>query len=108
MNGLRLMAEHRIAEGLTAAVAFLRNQKQHGSERRTKEVVDLIVKHYGGHAKAYIPEMERIVQYFEEEEQFFPAHLTEQKVADVRAGIQQIRDAEEPSDALVRMAEWHP
>jgi len=34
--------------------------------------------------------------------------LTEQKVADVRAGIQQIRDAEEPSDALVRMAEWHP
>ena len=92
--GLELLVEHRIEEGIAACVHYVRHQKQHGSEKRTPQVLELL-RRYGAHAQAVVPDLERIAAYFEDDERDFPKHLSRGKAAAVRAAIAAIQAAED-------------
>jgi len=92
--GLSLLAKHRIEEGIDACVYYLRRMNQHGSEKRVPEVLNILLG-YGANAQASIPELERIADYFENDEQDFPKKLSRAKAAAVREAIRTIRAATE-------------
>ncbi len=95
VEGLRLLAKHRIEEGIAACVKYSREQNPWASERRTPELMTILLS-YGTHAKTVIPELTRLADYFEKDEKNFPAHLMKQKAEKVR---QTIRDIEASTDS---------
>lgn len=99
--GLKLLAKHRVEEGIAACVHYVRHMKQHGSEKRVGEVLE-ILQGYGAHAQAFIPELLAIADWFEHDEQDFPRKLSLQKAAAVRAAVDAIRAATE-RPALIRI-----
>ncbi len=99
--GLKLLAKHHVEEGLAACVHYVRHMKQHGSEHRVPEVVQLLLA-YGAHAQAHIPELLRIADYFENEERDFPKQLSQKKAQAVRDAVAAIRGAQD-RPALIRM-----
>jgi hypothetical protein len=90
VDGLKLMAQHHIEEGLAACVHYVRHQKPHASEHRTPEIL-AILSGYGAHAQAFIPQLEETAAYFENDEPDFPKRLSLQKAAAVREAIVAIR-----------------
>lgn len=86
VEGLRLLAQHHIEEGMQALVIYTRDQNPWASERRTPELMKILLT-YGTHAKAVIPELTRIAQYFESDEKDFPPHLMLEKATSVREAI---------------------
>jgi hypothetical protein len=91
---LQLLAKHRIEEGIAACVQYTRDQNPWASEKRTPELMEILLS-YGTHAKAVIPELTRIADYFEKDEPNFPRHLMVQKARAVRETIRQIEDSTE-------------
>jgi hypothetical protein len=89
VEGLRVLAKHRIREGLAACVRYTRNQNPWSSENRTPELMKILLS-YGTHAKAVIPELTRIGDYFEKDEKDFPRHLMTMKAKCVRETIRSI------------------
>ena len=61
-----------------------------------------ILLEYGSHAKAVIPELEKIAHYFEKEEPDFPKQLGLQKTNSVRDTIKAIEMSTE-TPTLVRL-----
>jgi len=94
VEGVRLMAEHHIEEGISACVTYAREQNPWASERRTAELMKILLT-YGTHARTVIPELTRLADYFENDEKNFPAHLMKQKADTVRQTIRQIESATE-------------
>jgi hypothetical protein len=94
VEGVRLMAEHRVEEGLRACVNYARDQNPWASERRTPELMKILLS-YGTHAKSVIPELTQLADYFEKHEKNFPAHLMKQKAESVRQTIAAIENATE-------------
>jgi hypothetical protein len=94
VEGLQLLAKHRIEEGIAACVQYTRDQNPWASEKRTPELMEILLS-YGTHAKAVIPELTRIADYFEKDEPNFPRHLMVQKARAVRETIRQIEDSTE-------------
>ena len=88
--GLRLLAKHHVEEGIRACVDYIRSQNPWASEHRTPELTKILVS-YGAHAKAVVPELERIAADFAEGEPDFPRNLSLQKAAAVREAIRQIQ-----------------
>ena len=86
VEGLRLLAKHRIAEGIGACVRYTRDQNPWASEHRTPELMKILLS-YGTHAKSVIPELTKIANYFEKEEKDFPKHLMLMKAKCVRETI---------------------
>ncbi|MCP4093397.1 MAG: acetylesterase [Planctomycetes bacterium] len=101
MAGLRLLAKHRIEEGIEACVYYIRHMKQHASEHRVPQVLE-ILQTYGVHAQRAIPRLHEIADYFENEELDFPKRLSKQKAASVREAILILQDASE-SPTLISM-----
>ncbi len=89
VEGLRLLAKHRIEEGIDACVRYTRDQNPWASEHRTPELMEILLS-YGTHAQAVIPELTRIGNYFEKEEKDFPRNLMLQKAKSVRETIRAI------------------
>lgn len=94
VEGVRLMAEHRVEEGLRACVNYARDQNPWASERRTPELMKVLLS-YGTHAKSVIPELTQLADYFEKHEKNFPAHLMKQKAESVRQTIAAIESSTE-------------
>jgi hypothetical protein len=92
VEGLRLLAKHRIEEGIGACVNYTRDQNPWASEHRTPELMKILLA-YGTHAKAVIPELTRIANYFEKEEKDFPRELMLRKARCVRETIVAIETA---------------
>jgi hypothetical protein len=92
IEGLRVMAEHHIEEGMVALAKYTRDQNPWSSENRTPEIMKILMG-YGSHAKAIIPELERVAQYFEKEEKNFPKRLGLQKANSVRDAIKAIESS---------------
>lgn len=92
VEGLRLLAKHRIEEGIRACVDYTRDQNPWASEHRTPELMKILLS-YGTHAKAVIPELTRIADYFEKDEKDFPRELMLRKAKSVRETIQAIEAA---------------
>jgi hypothetical protein len=94
IEGLRLLAKHRVKQGMDACVKYTRTQNPWASEKRTPELMEILLS-YGGHAKACIPELKQIVDYFENEEEGFPRKLGLQKAETVREAIRGIEASDE-------------
>ncbi len=92
MSGLKLLAKHRLEEGIAACAHYVRHQKPHASEKRTPEVLKILIG-YGAHAQSSIPELERVADYFENDEPDFPKRLSLGKAKAVRDAILTIRAA---------------
>lgn len=99
--GLRLLAKHRVEEGIDACVHYIRHMKQHGSQKRVPEILK-ILQGYGAHAQRTTARLEEIAVFFETEEQDFPKKLSLQKAESVRAAIRAIEAATE-RPTLIRM-----
>ncbi len=89
VEGLRLLAKHRIREGIAACVNYTRHQNPWASQERTPELMEILLT-YGAHAKAVIPELTKLATYFESEEKDFPKHLMIMKAGQVRDTIKAI------------------
>ncbi len=86
VNGLKVLAQHRVEEGMAACVAYLRGQNPWASEHRTPEILACL-KPYGAHAQAFLPQLREIMADFEDGEPDFPKHLSLQKAQAVRETI---------------------
>jgi HEAT repeat protein len=94
VEGLRLLAKHRIEEGILALVKYARDQNPWASQIRTPELMQILLA-YGTHAKAVIPDLEKLAHYFEKEEEDFPKNLGLQKANSVRETIKAIESTTE-------------
>jgi len=101
VEGLRLLAEHHIEDGMTALVLYTRDQNPWASEIRTPELMKILMN-YGKHAKVVIPELTKIANYFEKEEKDFPPELMRLKAQSVRQAIATI-EASEQAPELIRI-----
>ena len=101
VEGLRLLAKHHIQDGISALVKYARDQNPWASQERTPELMKILLA-YGTHAKAVIPELEKLAHYFEKEEKDFPKNLGLQKANSVRDTIRQI-EASAESPELIRL-----
>lgn len=97
VEGLQLLAKHRVEEGITACVKYTREQNPWASEKRTPELMKVLLT-YGTHAKTVIPDLEKLAIYFEKDEKNFPRHLMLQKAKSVRDTIQAIEASTETPD----------
>jgi hypothetical protein len=94
MEGLRLLAKHRVKEGIEACAKYARTQNPWASEKRTPQLMKILLG-YGAHAKAVIPDLRRAADYFEKEEKNFPRNLSLQKAKAVRETIHTIEVSQE-------------
>ena len=94
VEGLRVLAKYNVAEGMRACVDYIRNQNGWASEHRTPELTKILLS-YGANAKPFIPDLEKIANYFANDEKNFPKNLSLQKAANVRETIQQIGAAKD-------------
>jgi len=92
VEGLRLLAKHRIEEGIRACVNYTRDQNPWASEHRTPELMEILLS-YGTHAKAVVPDLIQIAHYFEKDEKDFPKELMLRKAKCVRETIRAIEVA---------------
>ena len=101
VEGLRLLAKHRIEEGISACVKYTRDQNPWDSQERTPELMKVLLS-YGSHAKTVIPELTKIADYFEKDEKNFPPELMRMKAKSVRETIRAI-NASTDSPELIRL-----
>jgi hypothetical protein len=101
MEGLQLMATHRVEEGIQACVNYARTQNPWASEKRTVELMKILCS-YGARAKPAVPELNRIADDFAKGEKDFPKQLSLQKAAAVREAIRVIETSNENPE-LIRM-----
>ncbi len=94
VEGLRLLAKHRIAEGIPAIVTYAREQNPWASQKRTPELMKILLS-YGTHAQRVIPELTQLEDYFANKEKNFPKPLMRVKAESVRETIQAIQTATE-------------
>ncbi len=99
VEGLRLLAQHHIQEGMSAVVKYTRAQNPWSSQNRTPEIMKILLT-YGTHAKAVIPELTKLADYFEKEEPDFPPKLMIQKANSVRDTIRAIEASTETPTLL--------
>ncbi len=101
VEGLRLLAKHRIEEGISACVKYTRDQNPWASQERTPELMKILLT-YGTHAKSVIPELTKIADYFEKDEKDFPKNLMLVKAKSVHETITAI-EASTDSPELIRL-----
>ncbi len=94
MEGLSILATHRIEEGISACVQYARMQNPWASEKRTPRLMEILAS-YGAHAKPCIPELKKIAANFAAGEKNFPMKLSQQKAAAVRDAIGAIEASSE-------------
>jgi len=94
MEGLRLLAKHRVREGIEACVKYIRTQNPWASEKRTPQLMKILLS-YGAHAKSTVPELKRIADRFQKGEKNFPRRLSLQKAKVVRETIREIEASDE-------------
>ncbi|MFT7618395.1 MAG: hypothetical protein ACI97A_002038 [Planctomycetota bacterium] len=88
--GLELLAKHQVGEGIELLVAYARNQKKHGSQKRIIRIMAML-EGYGAHAKRVLPELEALANYFEKEETDFPRRMSMDKAQIVRDTIKRTK-----------------
>jgi hypothetical protein len=104
MAGLKLFAENRVSEGIEMCVYYARNQRQHASEKRIDQIMDML-KMYGAHAKRVTDQLEAVAHYFEHEEKDFPRQLSLGKAKAVRETIREINASTEKPTLIYLQAQ---
>jgi hypothetical protein len=103
LNGLKLLAKHRIEEGMEACLVYTREQNPWGSQKRTPEIMK-VLESYGADAKGTVAELQRIAAQFDAGEKDFPRELSRQKAAAVRETIKAIEHST-THQKLIRLAD---
>ena len=101
VEGLRLLAQHHIQEGMSALVKYTRDQNPWASEKRTPELMNILLT-YGTHARAVLPELTQLAHYFEKEEKDFPPKLMIEKANSLRETIRAIESSTD-SPQLIKL-----
>lgn len=104
MGGLKILAKHRIKEGIAACVNYTAAQNAWESQIRTPELMKILLN-YGAQAKVAIPELRRIADGFAKGELAigevdFPEELSLQKAKSVRETIKAIEASTESPDLI--------
>ncbi|MEM6797879.1 MAG: DUF6288 domain-containing protein [Planctomycetota bacterium] len=94
MTGLRVLAKHRVRDGMRACVDYLRTQNLWGSQGRTASMMDLLLR-YGAHGKPFIPELEQLAARFEGGGDTYPKRQSLDKARVVREAIAAIAASED-------------
>jgi hypothetical protein len=99
IEGLRLLAKHRVRAGINACVDYVRTQNPWASEKRTPELMKILLV-YGAHAKSAIPELEQIADSFDDGEVNFPRRLSLNKAKMIRETIASIQSSDDYPELL--------
>jgi hypothetical protein len=97
--GLDLFSKHHVSEGIELIADYVILQKGHGSQKHTPTLLGML-KRYGAHAQRAIPQLEKAIHYFENEEPDFPKALSLQKAEMVRQAIKEIRALTEKPELI--------
>jgi hypothetical protein len=94
MGGFKALAKYHFKEGIEAGIIFAQTQGGHGSERRTGEIMQELVK-YGTAAKSVLPELKGLLVQFDTEikNRRFPEEPNKMRVASVEEAIRAIESA---------------
>jgi hypothetical protein len=98
--GLDLFSKHHVSEGIELLADYVRLVKPHGSQDSVPKLLEML-KRYGAHAQRAIPQLEKAIYYFENEEKDFPRSLGLVKAAAVRKTIQEIQAMTEKPELKV-------
>lgn len=96
LAGLKLLSEHRMREGLKAAVDYARNQNSWGSQDRMSTILAALVA-YGAAARETLPALRELL-IFCIDERDFPEDCKRKKVAAVEAAIRAIEATDATKD----------
>ena len=99
VEGLKLLAQHHIEEGIDALVLYTRDQNPWNSQTRTPELMKILLS-YGVHAKKVVPDLIKLANYFEKDEPDFPPALMLLKAQSVRETIAAIEASNENPDLI--------
>jgi len=94
LNGLKVLSQHRIEEGMQACADYLQTQNPWASENRTPEILQ-ILDNYGGAARSIIPQLRETAATFDKGEKDFPKRLSQQKAQAVRDAVKKIESVQE-------------
>jgi len=103
VEGLRLLSQHHIEEGMNALVKYTRDQNPWESQIRTPELMKILLT-YGTHAKGVIPELTKVANFFAKDEKDFPPRLMAMKAKSVRDTITAI-EASTDTPKIIRIKE---
>lgn len=98
--GLDLFSKHHVSEGIELLADYVRLVKPHGSQESVPKLLEML-KRYGAHAQRAIPQLEKAIHYFENEEKDFPKSLSLQKAEAVRKTIKEIQAMTEKPELKV-------
>jgi hypothetical protein len=99
VEGLQLLAQHHIEEGIHALVLYTREQNPWESQIRTPQLMKILLS-YGVHAKKVVPDLIELANYFEKDEPDFPPALMRMKAQSVRETIAAIEASNENPDLI--------
>ncbi len=94
LDGLRVLAAHRVEEGMTECTDYLLSQNPWASQIRTREILEILLE-FGSQAGAVIPRLREAAATFEAGEPDFPKALSLEKAAMVREAIAKIEASTE-------------
>jgi hypothetical protein len=94
MGGFKALTKYHFKEGIAAGIIFAQTQGGHGSERRTGEIMQELVK-YGSAARGVLPELKGLLVQFDTEvkNRRFPDGPNKLRVASVEEAIRAIEAA---------------
>jgi len=98
-DGLKLMAQHHVKEGMYLAAWYLRWQKGHGAPRRLPAALTAL-ESYGADAKPLIPYLEEHVAYWEAGRDPRREVKPDDPATRTRATIEKIRNAADSPDLI--------
>jgi hypothetical protein len=99
LEGLRILAKHKVKEGINACVEYAMSQNPWNSQERTPQIMAILLT-YGTHAKSSIPELKKIARFFEKDEKDFPPNLMVVKANSVRETIRAIEASTETPELI--------
>ncbi|MFT5241833.1 MAG: hypothetical protein ACI9X0_002821 [Kiritimatiellia bacterium] len=105
MDGLKLMAKHRVKEGLQLTAWYVRHQKNHGKGSRMPKILDVLLQ-YGAHAKRVIPELKQHAAYWETQRNRRKPPSPEDLHMQVLDAIKKIEAMAPPEDELISIAPY--
>ncbi len=103
LNGLELMGQNRVREGMENMVWLLTNQKFHKGKERTEKILSMLIEYYGGHAKVMLPELEKAAAYHE------PGGIVpgaKEQALSIRATMEKIKNLPTPDWQLTSIAKF--
>ncbi|WP_233246072.1 DUF6288 domain-containing protein [Coraliomargarita sinensis] len=100
LEGLRMLGEWKVAEGIDACMYYLKNLNHWGSQKRVPEILE-VLQTYGVHARRTIPELEELADYFAAgKPTYFPEHLSKGKAEDVREAIEYLQNTDDKPELM--------